>query len=224
MQLLSLFVLAFAVSIDGMGVGITYGLRGIRFPWWSLLVVTLLSATAILVSMGLGGLIVQILSPAGAKITGATILILIGSWAIYNFFSQKEEKETEDWNETNPPARADQRVRRIFRLELRKVGIVIQILKTPSVADMDHSGSISLSEAFLLGLALSMDAFGAGIGASLIGYAPFLTAGAVSFMSLVFICIGLKIGHKYAETALIRRLAFLPGVILIVIGLTKMFA
>jgi putative Mn2+ efflux pump MntP len=43
-------------------------------------------------------------------------------------------------------------------------------------------------------------------------------------MSLLFIGMGLKIGHKYAETAIIHRVAFLPGILLIVIGLTKMLS
>ncbi|MFC4769929.1 sporulation membrane protein YtaF [Effusibacillus consociatus] len=229
MELISLFILAFAVSLDGFGVGITYGLRGIRFPWWSLLVVTLLCASAILVSMGLGGFIVQFMSPAGAKVTGACILILIGSWAIYHLLVRKNEDE-EDRNSHRAPVGTDglgreiSREPRVFYVELKKLGLVIQILKTPSVADMDRSGSISTGEALLLGVALSMDAFGAGVGASMIGYPAVVTAVTISLMSLLFIGMGLKVGHKYAEIPFVRRIAFLPGLILILIGLTKMFS
>jgi putative sporulation protein YtaF len=224
LNILSLFILAFAVSIDGLGVGITYGLRGIRFPWWSLLIVTILTAMMILMSMGLGSLLVRVLSPAGAKIAGACLLIAIGSWAIWNLSAQKREADLEGKNpqEGLLPKTAAPKTK-VFRFELEKFGLVIQILKKPTVADIDHSGSISAGEAFLLGLALSMDAFGAGIGASLIGYPAIVTAACVSLMSLTFIGIGLKVGHKYAETALFRRLAFLPGLILIGIGLAKMF-
>lgn len=217
MDFLSLFILAFAVSLDGLGVGLTYGLRGILFPWWSLLVVTLLSATMILLSMGLGGLIVRFLSPAGAKLTGAGILILIGTWAICQICMQKEDGQVSSLAEEENAAR-------VFKLEFKKPGFVIQILKTPSVADIDRSGSISAGEALLLGFALSMDAFGAGIGASMIGYPAGLTAVTISLMSLLFIGMGLKIGHKYAEKPFIRRMAYAPGLILIVIGLAKMFS
>ncbi|WP_018132037.1 MntP/YtaF family protein [Effusibacillus pohliae] len=259
MQFVSLFMLAFAVSLDGFGVGITYGLRTIRFPWWSLVVVTLLSATMILVSMSIGGLIVRFMSPGGARLVGACILIAIGGWAIVHMLNQKDQpdpkrgqnRETvadcpkdvlncvraevsgtgaEAFSETKgiEPVSEISAKRteeaRIFKLELRKLGLVIQILKTPSVADIDQSGSISAGEAFLLGMALSMDAFGAGIGASLIGYPPLATAVVISLMSMLFISIGLKIGHKYAEIPLVRRISFLPGLILILIGLTKMFS
>ncbi|GAX89497.1 sporulation membrane protein YtaF [Effusibacillus lacus] len=216
MEFISLFILAFAVSLDGFGVGITYGLRGIRFPWWSLGVVTVLSATVILVSMGIGHIFAAVLSPNGAKLAGAGILILIGIWAIYQLFAKREDE-----GGSGLPGAAGAR---IFKLELKKLGLVIQILKTPAVADMDRSGSISSGEAMLLGLALSMDAFGAGIGASMIGCSALLTAVTISFMSLLFIGIGLKIGHKYAETGLVRRIAYLPGLILIAIGFAKMFS
>ena len=48
---------------------------------------------------------------------------------------------------------------------------MIQILRKPTVADFDKSGTISAGEA-LLGIALSVDSFGAGIGASLLGMHP----------------------------------------------------
>lgn len=222
MKLASLFLLAFAVSLDGFGVGMTYGLRKIRFPWWSLAIVTMLSALMILLAMGLGGLLVKFVSPAGAKWFGSGLLILIGGWAIFNVLSQKSVGEEDD-----PSAEQTMHLsyeRRIMRLELKTLGLVIQILKTPDAADLDRSGSISAGEALILGVALSMDAFAAGLGASLIGYPPLETAAAVSLLSLSFIAVGIRIGYRYAETSLVRRLAYLPGVLLIVIGLSKMLS
>lgn len=252
MKFASLFLLAFAVSLDGFGVGMTYGLRKIRFPWWSLAIVTFFSASMILLAMGLGGLIVMFVSPSGARWIGAGILIAIGGWAIGNVLSKKdryeqEESQSGDDSQSMPQVgatvpmlreagasartqpegskKADlSKERRVFRLELQQVGLVIQILKTPTAADMDHSGSISASEAIFLGLALSMDAFGAGLGASLVGYPPVDTVLSVSLMSLLFITLGIKIGYKYAETAIIRRMVYIPGIMLIVIGLSKILS
>ncbi|BCJ88034.1 MntP/YtaF family protein [Effusibacillus dendaii] len=235
---LSLLLLAFAVSLDSLGVGFTYGLRKIRFPWWSLAVVTMLSASTILLAMGLGHLLIQLFSPEAAKRVGAVILILVGIWAVYQMFSRKSDNTDEpknvspleppagtetEWS-ANPSPGSGATVSYVFQLELKKVGLVIQILKTPSIADMDRSGSISSSEAIVLGIALSMDGFGAGIGASLVGYPPVLTATTISLMSLLFIGLGLKIGHIYAETPFVRKLAILPGILLIMIGISKLFS
>ena len=61
---------------------------------------------------------------------------------------------------------------KVWKLEIASLGLVIQILRKPTVADFDKSGTISAGEALLLGIALSVDSFGAGIGASLLGMHP----------------------------------------------------
>ncbi|MDI5788515.1 hypothetical protein PO124_09275 [Bacillus licheniformis] len=53
---------------------------------------------------------------------------------------------------------------------MKSLGIVIHILRKPTSADIDKSGIITGIEAFLLGFALSIDAFGAGIGAAALGF------------------------------------------------------
>ena len=75
---------------------------------------------------------------------------------------------------------------KVWKLEIASLGLVIQILRKPTVADFDKSGTISAGEALLLGIALSVDSFGAGIGASLLGYAPAMMAILVAVMSSLF--------------------------------------
>ena len=50
---------------------------------------------------------------------------------------------------------------KVWKLEIASLGLVIQILRKPTVADFDKSGTISAGEALLLGIALSVDSFGA---------------------------------------------------------------
>ncbi|MGB8953829.1 MAG: sporulation membrane protein YtaF [Tumebacillaceae bacterium] len=226
LHLLSLLVLAFAVSLDGFGVGITYGLRKIRFPLWSLLIVTLCSATMILVAMQVGGVLSSYISDFAARSLGAVILIGVGSFAIYNIVTQKEkerldENAMEDVQGGAQPLMPQQKT--VLELELKKIGLVIQILRTPSSADVDRSGDISMKEALVLGFALSMDGFGAGIGASLIGFHSLTTAVTIALMNLLFIYSGIKVGTRYADASLLRKLAYLPGLMLILIGISKFF-
>ena len=56
----------------------------------------------------------------------------------------------------------------LFNWEIRSLGVVIHILKKPTRADFDRSGIITGLEALFLGVALSLDAFGAGIGAAML--------------------------------------------------------
>ncbi len=225
-HLASILLLAFAVSLDGFGVGITYGIRKIKIPVLSIMIIALCSGFIILLSMMVGVAMSEWLSPHGASMIGAGILIAIGSWALYRFLTNGDtEKEgpakpvAADSSEAGePPDR-----RTVLTLELRIFGIMIQILRTPSVADVDRSGTISAGEAFLLGAALSLDAFGAGIGAALVGFQPWLTALLIAASSGLFLWMGTRVGFWASGIRWVRQLSMLPGIILIAMGIFKMF-
>lgn len=56
---------------------------------------------------------------------------------------------------------------------------IIHVLRSPTVADIDQSGTISAIEAFFLGVALSLDSLIVKLGASTIGISANLLAGIV---------------------------------------------
>ncbi|WP_027093970.1 MntP/YtaF family protein [Cohnella thermotolerans] len=234
-SLMSLILLAMAVSLDGFGVGITYGLRKIRIPLLSVAIISLCSGLIILTSMMVGVALSRWLSPHGASAVGAGILICIGIWALVQFFRNREKEgpspaeERSDEHKASVSASASVPLsasasaeRAVLTLELRRMGIIIQILRTPSAADVDRSGIITAGEAFLLGMALSLDAFGAGIGAALVGFPPLLTAGLISLASGTFLWLGMRVGFVVAGWRWVRRLTVLPGIILIVMGIMKL--
>lgn len=223
MPFLSLLVLAFAVSLDGFGVGVMYGLRKIRIPLLSVAIISCCSGAVIYTSMQIGVYISRFLSPLYAKIAGAVILIGIGIWALYQLSRQKEEESAPSERQEKPEEdRQPAERRQVLNIELKRLGLVIQILRTPSIADVDRSGNISASEATLLGLALSLDAFGAGIGAALIGFSPALTSAVIALASGTFLAAGLRIGFAYSELGWVRKLSFLPGCVLIIMGIMKL--
>ncbi|WNQ09876.1 MntP/YtaF family protein [Paenibacillus aurantius] len=231
--LVSLFLLAFAVSLDGFGVGTMYGLRRIRIPLLSVAIISFFSGLVILLSMQIGVLMAAFLSPGLARSVGGVILVGIGIWAVYQSRTsetanpqaeeQGEEGEASFRTEEKTAARTGKSSQALLSIELKRWGIVIQILKTPSMADIDRSGIISPSEAALLGLALSLDAFGAGIGAALIGFPPLLTAAVIAFSSGAFITAGLRMGLRFAGKAWLHRFSILPGFILVLMGILKLF-
>jgi len=223
--LLSLLLLSMAVSLDGFGVGITYGLRKIRIPVVSVLIISVCSGLIILLSMMVGVALSSWLSPRGASALGAVILIGIGGWALIRFL-QNRQKDNEEPSAGAPEAEAQPsppiQKRALITLELRRMGIIIQILRTPSAADVDRSGIITTGEAFLLGIALSLDAFGAGIGAALVGYSPVITAVLIATTSGIFLWLGMRVGFLVAGMQWVRRLSILPGIILIIMGIMKL--
>ena len=210
-EITTLIILAFAVSLDSFTVGFTYGMRKMGLPLRAILIIACISATTFFISMMIGKAISWFISPHITEILGGVILISIGVWVIYQFFRSDNQGET--LGEKDPY---------ILKLEIRSLGIVIQILRKPMTADIDQSGTINGIEALLLGLALSLDAFGAGVGAAMFGFEPLLTAAVIAFMSSSFLWVGLRSGFLLSYWSWLNRLSFLPGILLIVIGVMKM--
>lgn len=221
----SLILLSFAVSLDGFGVGITYGVRKIKIPISSILIIAACSGLIILLSMMVGVLLTGWMTADGASAVGAVILIGIGLLALYQFIRSGEREELgAPISSTDLSTEHDEQPHNpVLKMELKVFGFIIQILRTPSAADMDRSGTISAGEAFLLGTALSLDAFGAGIGAALVGFPPLLTAILIAAASGFFLWSGTRVGFWVSGWRWMRKLSMLPGVILIAMGIFKLF-
>ncbi|NBD27006.1 sporulation membrane protein YtaF [Paenibacillus glycinis] len=226
----SLVLLAFAVSLDGFGVGVTYGLRRIRIPLLSIFIIAFCSGLVVWLSMQLGALLTGYMSPMTAKWIGAILLMLIGGYALIQWWQRRRENADSADDERIPEAAADinaasaeaATASTIVILELKRLGIVIQILRTPQIADVDRSGVISSSEAILLGFALSLDSFGAGLGAAMVGFNPLLTALVISTASGLFLLAGMRLGFRFAAWRGMRAMSVLPGIMLIVMGLIRL--
>lgn len=223
----SIFVLAFALSLDSFGVGITYGMRRMRMPWTSVIVIAICSGLIILLSMQVGNWMMSWISPTFASRCGAVILIFIGIIAIVQFIrsssdkakdvsiSAVEEEHVSEATSMDPTP--------VIQLQLKRVGIIIQILRKPAAADIDRSGTISATEAAWLGAALSLDAFGAGIGAAMIGFPAIWTAVFIALFSGSFLKLGLKLGAiAVVRWSWMKKLSFLPGCVLIIMGIMKL--
>lgn len=237
--IVSMLVLAIAVSLDGFGVGIAYGLRRIRIPLLSVVIIACCSGFIIWLSMQAGRWLSLYLSEIIANLIGAVILMLIGSWSIVQFIRSRHPKQDTDTstgdsssskqlvlpNKGNGSCKAASEkdaTKQVILLELKRLGFVIQILRTPQAADVDKSGNISAVEAFMLGTALSLDAFGAGLGAALLGLPALATAIVIAFSSVLLLVFGLQAGFRFSALRNVRLLALLPGVLLVVIGVLRM--
>ncbi|MBC7324788.1 MAG: sporulation membrane protein YtaF [Moorella sp. (in: Bacteria)] len=207
MVLVTLF-LALAVSLDGLGVGLAFGLRQIKLPWFSLILVSLVSMLTSFLSMAAGHLIAIVFNPALAGHLGAGILLTLGLVITLEAYLKK-------------PGSGQAEVT-LIKLRLSRLGLVIQILKEPSRADLDFSGSISGREALALGLALALDALGTGVGAAAAGFSLFLTPLLIGCCQLLLVEAGLLLGRRWQLEKLGWRRAAIPGLILIAIGLWRL--
>jgi putative sporulation protein YtaF len=208
----SLLLLAFALSLDSFSVGFTYGLRKMVLPLKSVFIIATCSALSLMIAVSIGHALEKILSPTLTASLGGFILIALGAWVLYQFFRPEKEKDTE----------LLEHEKLIINFEIRSLGIAINILRKPMSADFDRSGTITGIEAFMLGFALSIDAFGAGIGAAMLGFSPFYLAISVAVMSSLFLLFGIKSGAFCHKFKWVQKLTFLPGILLIIIGIWKL--
>ncbi|MGN7471010.1 MntP/YtaF family protein [Brevibacillus sp. SAFN-007a] len=242
---LALLLVSLAISMDSVSVGLTYGLRNMKMPFLSLVVVSGCSFAVVYGVMLVGSSLTDWLTPEIGKHIGAAVLILMGLFTLWRLFSSRQGKEKEPnllpAQSGMRAGQADERTAanavaavsavpvretqveldRTVLTQFRMFGVMIQILKDPSKADADRSGHIMGWEAVMLGLALSLDAFGAGISLTFLGYSPLVVALCIAVMSALLLVVGLAIGRRAGKTSWLARLTWLPPILLICIGLAK---
>lgn len=217
MDLLSYILFALALNLDSFGAGVAYGARQIRVPLASLLIISLVSVAAIVISMMCGQVLLGFIPPALAQRFGGILLILIGFWVM---LQARQARQT-------PARQAGRRTledseKKVLKIHIRPLGLVIQILREPARADLDSSGAISPREALVLGVALAVDAFGAGFAVSILGYSMGITALVVGIGHLFLTYLGILAGKMITAGRFSRWFTLLPGCILIILGLLKM--
>ncbi len=209
MELISSILFGLAVSLDGFAAGMAYGVKKIKIPVFSLLVISLASALAVSFSMLCGKGLAMGLSPQLASRMGAVIIMALGAYFILQAGGEKISKiETE----IEQP---------IMTLSIKPLGIIVQILKEPARADFDRSGTISGRESFFLGLALALDAIGAGIGVAMTGLNIFYTVLAVGVLKFILVNLGLFIGGFFDQGWVKSLSAVISGLIFIIIGISE---
>lgn len=185
---MQLLFIVFAVSFDSFTVGTAFGIKQIKVPLVALGMLMLCSTVVVYLSMTIATWLGPFFPAILTDIIGSLVFIVLGIVLLFTHTNHQNNKHT------------------------------ISLLKEPQQADADQSKTISVNEAFVLGTALALDAFGAGFGAAMIGYTAMLTALLVGLMSALLLYIGLFLGTILGKTKTMTTLSFFPPVILLAIG------
>ncbi|MCL6454524.1 MAG: manganese efflux pump [Alicyclobacillus sp.] len=193
-----LVVLAIAVAsnLDNAGVGIAYGVRGVQISPLANTLIALISGLATWLSGVAGQIIVHYVSGRTASIIGGVVVVLVGLWVM------------------TEPLRD-----RVRKRSAAQGGLLGRILRDPTVADFDASKTISLSEASVLGVALSLNALAGGFDAGMAHIGVWQTACGVGIFSYVLLGLCAYAGRRFAAERLGSRATVLAGVLLILVGL-----
>lgn len=207
MELFAVPLFALAVSADGLIAGLAYGVKKIRIPLGSLLLIALSSALAVTISMYCGQGLAAVIPSDWARKIGAMLLMIIGGYFLLGALRDHIGSLGGDGE--------------LLSFNVKPLGVIVQILKEPASADMDLSGEISLKEAIFLGLALAMDALGAGAGMAMAGFNILFTALCVGMLKFILIYSGMYLGEICPGNRLKSVSTLLSGCIFIIIGVLE---
>jgi putative sporulation protein YtaF len=219
-MLLLIIMLAISLNIDSLGVGISYGIRNIKIPITSKIILCLFSIIYATIAIIFGKLLVTILPSQITNIIGVTILVSMGFWIIFqNLFSKNNTKE-----KCIPVTKSKEA--KTINVYIKPLQLTIKIIKNPICGDIDSSNIIDTKEAFYLGIALSVDSLGAGIGSCAAGISSFFIPFVIGIFQILFLTIGISIGKKLSVfTNINKKVCFvISGLLLIVLGIIRLFA
>ena len=214
-MLLTCLLLALSVSIDSFGIGITYGLRNTKISILPKILLFIISVFFTTFSIFLGNLLTDILPKNYVKLIGSILLFFIGLWIIYQAI-KKDNKNTILSTNKEP---------KIYSFIIKFLGITIKIIRDPKSSDLDNSKTIDWKEAIFLGIALSIDSIGVGIGGSIIGVNSFLFPILVASFQLIFLSLGKNISVKIFKLYKLPEniWSIISGILLIIIAISKYF-
>jgi len=201
-------LLVLVLSLDAFMASIAYGTNKIKMPFKSILIIDMVCAIFLALSIFFGIQIRKILPESIALILGATILILLGIYylfeSIFKSYLENKLKENEK-----------------VKIKLFDIWFVIDVYVDETKADFNLSKNLDSKEALYLATALSLDSLAVGFGSSL-GNINYLQVIGLSLVIGMFsIWSGLFIGKKIVEKTKIN-LSWLSGIILIILGLLKL--
>jgi len=177
--LLGIIILGITLSIDSVFVGISYGIKGTKIPFLSLAVILTFSIFYAGASILFGTWLKTLLNIQTVKIVGAIILSALG----INMIAKAFKKENAEGGK-----------KRDFGF-LKSVDMGVQVFKNSAVGDVDNSGIIDIKEAFILTLALSVDALVAGIAGGILSLSVWLFPLTTGVLQTLFLCFGIVLGN-----------------------------
>lgn len=206
-MLYTLFIVI-AICLDSLAIGIAYGIKDIKIPRLSLLIINIVCTFFLFAAMFLGGLVKKILPGDVPSIISFIILFILGVYFILDSLIKALIKKQEKSSEK-------------LEIKFSNFKIVIDVIVDCTKADINNSGDIDIKEAIYLGTALSLDALGIGFGTAM-GNIDYVQVLIFSFIFNIFaILSGFYIGRKIVSKTEID-FSWISGAILIFLALCRL--
>ncbi len=195
--------IALVNNLDNIGVRIAYSLRGIKITTfknlWISVITFFISASAAFS----GELMSRLFSKHFSSVISMALLTVIGLWIIVEpYIKKKNDESNKEAHEADSKS-------------------IWHVFLNPEHADMDNSKDIDFKEATVLGIALSINNIGGGLGAGLIGLNSWLVGLFSAVISFLALWAGNYVTEFFMKWKLGNAATIMAGVVLIAIGIEQ---
>lgn len=203
MNSLWLLATALAVSIDGFCCGLAIGLKKIRIPILSLVIISLYSVVFSTVTMLLGHNLQGYIAPKTGNLLGAGLLFILAALTLRQIILDKKTKNHAKANPKNPKN-------------------PIHVLAAPEIADADGGKDIKGGEVSILGIAMAIDASIAAFSLSLMGYSPWIAPWIFGLVNFILLGAGNYISHTPKLRQRGDNLTYISVIIFVLLGIIRL--
>lgn len=183
---LQLIFFAIALSIDSLGIGISYGIRKIFLHPLSIIILSVMSLLFSSLSIFLGNIITNILSEDTTTYISIIMLFSMGFYIVINSIKKQDSSKENLKNKGKQNS--------LLSFFLKYLGITINTMKKPETCDLNNSLKIEPKEAFYLGTALSIDSMSVGFAIYSLNSYAILFPILVMIFQLAFLSLGMFLG------------------------------
>lgn len=202
MSLLSSLLFGLVASLDAFLVGITYGIRKIHIPLRYNLLISLITLAGTLFSIQCGQYLLPLFPVSAAEISGSCILLFLGLFYLIKGIRSLLAKAPDTGQSFSASA-----------------GNFAAPHSQPENKVSSQTLSLTFSQACILGITLSLNNMGIGLGASM-SRLPFLPVLITTLLfSLLFLFAGNRLGNSPLLQLSQKASDFLSGILLLLLGL-----
>ncbi len=197
----SAILFSISANIDTFVLGLSYGIKKQHISLFTNFIISLITFLGTLLSIGLASKLTLLISLPVARVAGSTLLLLLGLYYCLKYLLHQIHSSQEDESPMAVSLEAD---------------------AFPVTSASANSAPLTGGETIALGLTLTMNNAGMGIGASFAGIHLLLTSCFTFLFSALFLIAGNHLGSLFSDSFLFRLGDLICGLIMILLGIIQM--
>lgn len=187
-------LMTLAATADSFIIAFNYGVKKVNISSSSNLFISIFCLFGTLTSMLIGKFLGDLIPLHTANILGSVVLIGFALYMLKNaLYVKKNNSKSHQYNQD------------------------------PEAVDKDNSKIIEFRESFLIGLLLSMNNMGMGVGAGITGMSVCITSMICAVASFLFIKIGYIVGRRMQSVKISVYLEIISSLFVLVLGILGFF-